>query len=323
MSRLIPPLLALALLLPGFARGTELVDRIVVVVNDDLVLESEVQDEIRSYLEMEPDALPIGPERDAAMAELREIVIEGLVGRTLMDQAVIRLGITVEEMEVQAQLGETARMNSMSVDQLKSQLARQGIPLEEFLTDLREQLKQFKLFQAEIGTKVDITEDQLRQRYNERHADSPDDPELHLRVIVLRNADPANPKAAEEVQQRAADVRAQLDAGASFEQLARQYSEDPGSAERGGNFGTVRVNSLIPELRAAVEGLALNEVSDPVELNSALWLLQIYRITNAAAVTFEEVRDQLFSELYQEEEERQIELWIEREKVRSHIERLH
>ncbi len=323
MSRLIHALFAIALLLPGLARGTELIDRIVVVVNDDLVLESEVQDEIRSYLEMEPDALPIGPERDAAMAELREIVIEGLVGRKLMDQAVIRLGITVEEMEIQAQLGETARMNSMSVDQLKAQLARQGIPLEEFLTDLREQLKQFKLFQAEIGTKVDITEDQLRQRFNERHADMPDDPELHLRVIVLRNADPANPKAAEEVRQRAADIRAQLDAGASFEQLARQYSEDPGSAERGGNFGTVRVNSLIPELRAAVEGLTLNEVSDPVELNSALWLLQIYRITNAAAVTFEEVRDQLFSELYQEEEERQIELWIEREKVRSHIERLH
>jgi len=310
-------------MLPGSSRAIELVDRIVVVVNDDLVLESEVQDEIRSYLEMEPDALPVGPDREAALAELREIVIEGLVGRKLMDQAVVRLGITVEEMEVQAQLGETARMNSMSVEQLKSQLARQGIPLEEFLVDLREQLKQFKLFQAEIGTKVDITEDQLRQRYNERHSDVPDDPELHLRVIVLRYADPSNAKAIQEARQRVDDIRAQLDAGASFEQLARQYSEDPGSAERGGEFGTARINSLIPEIRAAVEGLEINEVSEPLELNNSLYLWQVYRITNAASVPFEEVRDQLFSELYQEEEERQIELWIEREKVRSHIERLH
>ena len=88
-------------------------------------------------------------------------------------------------------------------------------------------------------------------------------------------------------------------------------------------FGTARINSLIPEIRAAVEGLEINEVSEPLELNNSLYLWQVYRITNAASVPFEEVRDQLFSELYQEEEERQIELWIEREKVRSHIERLH
>ena len=323
MPRLIPLLVSLALLVPCGARAAELVDRIVVVVNDDLILESEVDDEIRMYLEMDPDALPVGPGREAARAELREIVIDGLIGRKLMDQAVVRLGIMVDEVEVQAQLGETARMNNMSVEQLKAQLARQGIPQEEFLADLREQLKQFKLFQAEIGTKIDITEDQLRQRYNEQHADRPADPELHLRVSVLRYPDVVNAKAVAEIHGRAEDIRAQLDAGASFEQLARQYSEDPGSASKGGNFGKVRVSSLIPELRGAVEGLALNEVSDPVELNSALWLLQIYRITNASAVSFESVRDQLFSELYREEEERQIELWIEREKVRSHIERLH
>ncbi len=324
MLRLLSPLLALAALLPALAGAGELVDRIVVVVNDDLVLESEVQDEIRLYLEMDPDALPVGPEREAALAELREIVIEGLVGRRLMDQAVVRLGITVEDPEVEAQMAETARMNSMSVDQLKSQLARQGIPLEEFRTDLREQLKQFKLFQAEIGTKVDISDDQLRQRYNERHARVADDPELHLRVIILRFPDDGNPKGIAEVRGRADDIRQQLDAGAAFDQLARQYSQDPGSAERGGDFGKVRLNGLIPELREAVDGLPLNAVSDPIELaNNTLWLVQVFRITNAAAVSFEAVRDQLFSELYQEEEERQIELWIEREKVRSHIERLH
>ncbi len=323
MPRLIALLACIALLIPGAALAAELVDQIVVVVNDDLILESEVDEEINMYLEMDPDALPVGPDRLAALAELREIVVDGLIGRQLMDQAVVRLGITVEEMEVQAQLGETARMNNMSVDQLKAQLARQGIPQEEFLADLREQLKQFKLFQAEIGTKIDISEDQLRQRFNEQYADQPDDPELHLRVIVLRYPDPVNAKAVAEVHGRADEIRAQLAAGASFEQLARQYSEDPGSAEKGGVFGKVRMNSLIPELRGAVEGLPLNEVSDPVELNGSLWLLQVYRVTNAAAVSFESMRDQLFSVLYREEEERQIELWIEREKVRSHIERLH
>ncbi|MDP7114115.1 MAG: SurA N-terminal domain-containing protein, partial [Myxococcota bacterium] len=125
MPRLIALLACIALLIPGAALAAELVDQIVVVVNDDLILESEVDEEINMYLEMDPDALPVGPDRLAALAELREIVVDGLIGRQLMDQAVVRLGITVEEMEVQAQLGETARMNNMSVDQLKAQLARQ------------------------------------------------------------------------------------------------------------------------------------------------------------------------------------------------------
>ncbi len=331
----LPLLLASLSLLPALApsRGAgaqareaspdlELIDRIVVLVNDDLILDSEIREEMAAYIAADPSAVPQGPGREEALAELRDVVIEGLVGRKLSDQAVARLGIVVEDSEVEAQVAETARLNDMTVEQLERELARQGIPMDEFRSDIRDQIKQFRLFQAEIGTKIDIDEELLRQRYNERYANAPADPEYHLRVLVLHVPEGATPEEAAAVRQRAAELRAQALAGGDFEELARQHSEDPSGAN-GGNFGKLKLRSMIPEFRGAVDGLAVGDVSEPVEFRGAVWLIQVTRITDASVRSFEEMRDALFEELYQEEEERQISLWLERERARAHIEYVH
>ncbi len=305
------------------AVAAELVDRIVVVVNDDLVLESEVQEEMRLFEDMELARMPDGPDKQAILANLRGDVVEGLVGRRLMDQAMARQGITVDEAEVDAQLAETARVNNITLEQLAAELARQGVPMEQFRGEMRDNIKQYKLFQAEIGTKIDITEDQVRQRYNERHANRPADPEYHLRVIVLHFPTPGGPDAVQALRDQALSLKAQIEGGASFAELAREHSTDPGIAAKGGEFGAVRLRSMIPEFRAAVEGLGVGGISEPFEFRDALWLIQVHRISDAAAVPYDQVRAQLFDELYREEEERQIGLWIEREKTRAHIEYLH
>jgi peptidyl-prolyl cis-trans isomerase SurA len=321
---LLPRLLILlfALTVPLGAAGVEIVDRIVVVVNEALILESEVAEELDLYLEAEPINMPPGPRREAALAELRDAIIEGLVGRLLMDQATTRLGIIVEEPEVEQQIAEYARMNNLGVDQLLGELARQGISQDEFRSDMRDQIRQYRLFQMEIGTKIDVTEDMLLQRYREEYGDAGEDPEYHLRVIVLRLPE-GDAAGAVEVKARAVALRDEILGGASFEEIATEHSEDPGSASRGGSFGKVRPRSMIPEFRAAVEGLPLHEVSEPVEFQAAIWLLQVHRITDGSATSFESVRDALFNQLYREHEEREISMWLEREKVRAHIEYLH
>ncbi len=315
--------LLLSLAVSSGAAGAELIDRIVVVVNDDLILESEVALEMAAYMEADPRAVPQGEGREQALAELRGIVVEGLIGRQLSDQAVARLGIVVEESEVDGQLAETARMNNMTVDQLVQELARQGIPVAEFRNDMRDQIKQYRLFQAEIGTKIDIGEELLRQRYNERYANVAQDPEYHLRMIALVIPPGATAAERAEAMAKAEGLREEIKAGRPFEEVAIEHSEDAGSAAKGGEFGKVRPRALIPEFREAVEELPLNDVSEIVVQNDRLFMFQVYRITNAAVKSYDEMVDILFEELYREEEERQIELWIEREKARAHIEYLH
>jgi len=315
-------LLVAAIAIPFRAAGVEVVDRIVVVVNDQLVLESEVAEELGLYLQAEPLDLPPGPRREAALADLRAAIIDGLIGRILMDQATARLGIVVEDGEVEQQIAEYARMNHLSVDQLLGELARQGITQAEFRADMRDQIRQYRLFQMEINTKIDITEDMVRQRYREVHGEGSEDPEYHLRVIVLYLPE-GDAAGAAEVRARAEAIRAEILAGADFEEIARERSEEAGSASRGGAFGTVRPRSMVPEFRDAVEGLPIKEVSEPVEFRGAIWLLQVHRITDASATSYESVRDQLFNQLYREHEEHEISMWLEKEKTRAHIEHLH
>ena len=315
-------LLLVALAIPLRAAAVEVVDRIVVVVNDQLVLESEVAEELGLYLQSEPLDLPAGPRREAALADLRAAIVDGLIGRILMDQATARLGIVVEDHEVDQQIDEYARMNSLSVDQLLAELARQGISQGEFHADMRDQIRQYRLFQMEINTKIDITEDMVRQRYREEYGEGSEDPEYHLRVIVLYLPE-GDAAGSAEVRARAEAIRAEIQAGASFEEMATEHSEEAGSASRGGAFGTVRPRSMVPEFRDAVEDLPLKEVSEPVEFRGAMWLLQVHRITNASATSYESVRDKVFNQLYREHEEHEIAMWLEKEKTRAHIEHLH
>jgi peptidyl-prolyl cis-trans isomerase SurA len=316
--------LLLTVLVPApAALAVEVVDRIVVVVNDDLILDSEVDSEFELVMRAEQISFPEGPSGLEQRQEMREMLVEGLIGRKLMDQAMVRLGIVVDETEVESQLSEYARANNMNSDQFLQELARQGITADEFRADLREQMAQYRLFQAEIGTRIEVTEDMLLQRYRERSGGQLNDPEYHLRVIVLHLPEVVTEEIVAETRALADSIRADVAAGGSFEDLAREHCTDPAIASKGGDFGKVRPRSMIPEWREAVEGLPINQVSEPFEFRGALWLIQVYRITDAAASSFEAVHDQLFDELYREQEEREIELWVEREKSKAHIEYLH
>jgi len=301
--------------------AAELIDRTAVVVNDDVILESEIAAELDLYIRAE--GVPPGVDREEHLHEIRSVVIEGLIGRRLMDQAIVRLGIVVEDGEVDAGIANIAEMNHMSMEQLTQQLAREGITLEEFRNDQRDYLLQGRLFQAEIGTQIEITEDMLRQRYSEQYGGQGQDHEYHLRVVILFLPERDPSKTVEEVYERAAWIHEQVTAGVPFEELSREYCDDEAIASKGGDFGKVRPSAMIPEFRAAVEDLPLHAVSEPVEFGGALWMLQVYRITDAGAATFEGVRDKLFEELYQETQEREINLWLERERSRAHIEYLH
>jgi len=314
-------LLLAALLLSSPSQASELIDRTAVVVNDDVILESEIIEELDLYIRAE--GVPPGQDPDQHLLELRGVVVEGLIGRRLMDQAIVRLGIVVEDNEVDATIANIAEMNHMSMDQLTQQLAREGITLAEFRNDQREYLLQGRLFQAEIGTQIEITEDMLRQRYSEQYGEQGLDHEYHLRVVILHLPERDPTKTAEEVYEQAVWIREQASSGIPFEELSAEHCDDPAIASKGGDFGKVRPRAMIPEFRAAVEGLPLHAVSEPVEFGGALWLLQVHRITDAGAATFEGVRDKLFEELYQEHQEREIGLWLERERSQAHIQYLH
>jgi peptidyl-prolyl cis-trans isomerase SurA len=228
--------------------------RIAAVVNDQLVSVQDLND--RLDLVMFTSGVDDTPE---ARKGLTPQVLRGLVEELLQQQEAERLGITVEDSEIDQALANIAERNNMDVPTMRRLLANAGVNFDTLLAQIRAQIAWVKVINQQIRPRVNVTVDQLdlavqEARLNERQ------PEFLLSEIVL----PVDNPAQEDTVR--ADANRLIEAvrnGGSFESLARQVSA-AASAERGGDLGWVRSAVIPPELLGALERLNPGDVSAPL-----------------------------------------------------------
>jgi peptidyl-prolyl cis-trans isomerase SurA len=196
---------------------------------------------------------------EQARARLAPQVLRSLIEESLQLQEAERLGITVEDGEIQQALANIAERNRMTVDTMQRFLAQNGIDLAPLLAQVRAQIAWVKVVNREIVPRVTVTVDQLEMAVEEARRNE-GEPEYLLSEIVLPVDSPAQ---AQTVAEDAARLVQTLREGASFESLAAQVSA-AASAESGGDVGWVRSSALPGELRNTLEGMRENEISDPI-----------------------------------------------------------
>ncbi|GMQ95719.1 MAG: SurA N-terminal domain-containing protein [Gammaproteobacteria bacterium] len=147
-----------------------------------------------------------------------------------------------------------------------------------------------------IAAGIDVGDEELRAAYERRKADfqTPEQREAsHIMLALEDGADEATVAAARE---RLLEFKKQIEGGASFEELAREYSEDPGSSEQGGSLGRIGRGTLDPAFEDAAFKLAVGEISDPVRSAFGLHLIRVDAINASKLPSFDEVRDQMRTE---------------------------
>jgi peptidyl-prolyl cis-trans isomerase SurA len=234
--------------------GAALEQRIAAVVNDRVVSLRDLNERLQLVL------LTSGiPESEQARERLAPQVLRSLIEEALQTQEADRLGITVEDVEIQRALENIAQRNNMSTDDMRRFLADSGINFETLLRQVRSQIAWVKVVAREIRPRVNVTVDQLALAMQEARQ-SQGQPEYLLSEIVL----PVDsPDQAQRVAGDAQRLVQTLREGASFDSLARQVSV-AASAERGGDLGWVPASSIPRELLGALERLRPGEVSEPI-----------------------------------------------------------
>jgi len=148
-----------------------------------------------------------------------------------------------------------------------------------------------------IAKRLSVTRDELREYYRQ-HADSYVQPEERkARTILIKLAEDANQGAVAKARERARSLKQELEAGASFAQLARQHSEDSLSAEQGGDLGYIARGDMGAAFEKALFQLQEGEVSQPVRTDAGIQLIELEEIRAAEQQPFEAVRDQVEEEL--------------------------
>jgi peptidyl-prolyl cis-trans isomerase D len=151
---------------------------------------------------------------------------------------------------------------------------------------------------AKIASEVQVTQDELQSYYNQ-HRDQYRVPEqAKVSHILIKTPLPGpdgkvDEKGVAEAQKRAEDILKQLKAGANFEDLAKKYSEDPGSAKEGGSLGWIGKGRTVPEFEKAAFSQPIGKVGDLVKSSYGFHIIRVDARQDAHLKTLEEVKDQI------------------------------
>lgn len=245
--------------------GSHTIDNIVAKVDNHILLRSELEN---AHMEMQRGA----NQRVSKCDVLGKLVME----KVLLAKAEID-SVVVSEDEVNANLDRRLQyfISTYGRDNIESQF---GKTVEEFRDelrgDIREQLTAQKMQQT-ITQDIEITPAEVKKFFNNIPQDSLPFYSTEVTVGQIVKKPSINPKEKERVRKQMLKIKERILSGESFEDLAEEYSDDPGSAKQGGNLGFMDRGMLVPEYEAVALQMQPGEISDPVESEFGFHLIQL------------------------------------------------
>jgi peptidyl-prolyl cis-trans isomerase SurA len=268
---------AAVLLWPAIGPAAEPLDAIVAVVNDDVVVQSEVEHEtslVVPQLQQEGTAVP-PPE------QLRKQVLERLILKRLQQQRAKTLGITVDDATVLEALTNIAQRNGLTVEELQATLEAGGIRFADFREDTRMQILTSRLQNQEVVRNIQVT-DQEVDRFLAREKDSliPRD-QVRLSHILVALPDDPTPAQVAAAEKKAAGLLAKVRGGTDFASVAAAQS-DGRTALQGGDLGWFEMASVPSLVSDLAYKMGKGEVSDLLRSPSGFNIIKLTDIKGGA-----------------------------------------
>ena len=255
--------LALALLLPVLAQrvqaqavATTPLDSIVAVVDDDVVLQSELDARVNAVTKQYASKPQQLPPRDVLERQL----LDRLIMEKLELARAASTGVKVADADVDQALATIATQNKMDVSQLRGAIEQQGLNYDQFRNNVRNQLIVQRLRQRVAQSRVHVSEAEIDSliKNGQLHQG-----ELHLGYITINVPDGATPEQIDAARAKADEAKKQIDGGMDFAAAAIRYSNAE-NALQGGDLGWRSANELPPGLVDIADKLQEGQVSAPV-----------------------------------------------------------
>jgi peptidyl-prolyl cis-trans isomerase C len=255
-----------------------------------------------------------GAQRDRVI----RMVLDQLITARLLTQESAARKIRVTNAEIDGRIARTRALYP-SDDEFASELQQRGITLARFKENTRRDLLIDKLIAAEVGKTV-VTPDELSSYYQRNISDFQLGERVrasHILIRVQANADPAE---REQARAKATALLGQIKAGKDFAALAKQESQDRGSAERGGDIGYFERGQMLKQFDEAAFALKPNETSPVVETDLGFHVIRVTDRQAPRTKSLDEVKDVLQEELADQHRQQQTQDFINALHERAKIE---
>ncbi len=263
------------------ARAAQVVDYIVAVVNDEVVLNSELEQSLKQIKEQLASRGEL-PDDEV----LRRQLLERIVVTKAQVQRALQGGLRISDQELNRAMEDIAARNGMSLNQFAMALRRQGVDYLQIRQQVRDEMLVSQLRQAEVDSRVVVTDEDIDLALERQGGQ--DQTEYHLAHILIAVPSGADPGVREKAEEKAREVVRKARAGEDFTQLAITYSDSPRALE-GGDLGWRRGNALPTLFTDVVTKLSAGGVSDPIIGGGGLHIVKL--INKRGAVANAQVRE--------------------------------
>lgn len=245
-------------------------DRIVAVVNDDVILDSDIT-------EMEQTVRQQARERQAAVPPsdiLRKQVLERLIMKRLQLQRAEQVGVRVGDDALNAALRQIASNNNMNLRQFRDVLEDDGYDFSHFRESIREEMIITRLRKSQVEDRVVVSDREVDNFLATQDIQSNNEVEYQLQHILVSLPDPASPEEVQQAEKQLKKIQSLLDEGGDFAEVAAGYSDGQNALE-GGELGWRKQGELPTLFADVVPDLAVGEVSQPLRSGSGFHLVRV------------------------------------------------
>ena len=293
------------------------VDRVVAVVNKEIITLSEVEKRIPPLKETMVTEHRL--EKQERMQALCREVLERLIEEKLIDQEAKRAGIKISSKDIEATVEEIKRRNNASQEDLEKALAVEGLTIETYKKQIEKTLQRQKLINWEVKVEEKPGEKELREFYQNNISRYRTNETYRPGQILFAIPKGATPEEIREIRKRCQNVLEKIRGGEDFGEMALLYSEDASNKDRG-DLGYFRKGELLPVFEREALHLKVGEVSGIIRTDFGFHIIKLLDRKGTDPLPFEEVTERVKADYYEGKMEKAFKQYLSTLKEKAIIE---
>ncbi len=318
------------LLVTGTAVG-EVLDRVVAVVNSDVILLSDVEAAGIRYFQQIKEKTPEGSLQDA-MLKAKEEIRDDLIDKSLVTQQAKKEKISVTDEDLQHAYQTMIKHSGLSEDQFVAKVKESGLTISKYKDRLKYQVLQEKLINHDIRSRVVITDTMVKAYYDAHKAEYTRTESGYAllqmgftwgRSPESQQSQPALYADKVDAKRRAEEVRKLALEGQDFRELAKKYSNLP-SAPSGGDIGILQEGDMESDMRDAITHLKPGDISKIIETPAGFQFFKLLADRNGAdpKSSYESAQEGIREILFQQQMKKEFEKWVKNLKQQAYIKKM-
>jgi peptidyl-prolyl cis-trans isomerase SurA len=290
------------------------VEDIVVRVNDQIITRSDVERQQQQLAQ----AAAQGQASPAQAAEEQKNMLRDMIDQQLLLSRAKELGLNADN-DVIRQLDDIRKKNNFKdLDELEQAARKEGVNFEDFKAQIRNQLLTQMVVRDEVGRRLQLTPADEKKYYDEHKQEFLQPEQIRLSEILIPTPDNPTDAQVAQAKAKAEDVKAQLDKGADFADLAKKYSSGP-SAAQGGELGLFKRGALAKVLEDSTFSLPVGASAAPTQTKQGWVILKVTQHDQAGPAPMKDVEPQIENAMYMQQMEPALRAYLTKLREDSYV----